>query len=220
MTDDRRGDPPPIPNPRVRPGANPAPPTDPKRPSNGTAAACLAAAAACAALTAGYEGFVAKAKPDPIGISTGCFGERVDQSDLDPSRIYTRSECTDRLRARLAKEYAPKLLEPKCLPELAAPERKHEFAAMLDTAYNAGPAAICRSPMARQFKINDWAAGCAALRNFYTGSVTARPVKGAMDSRRISSGPNKGKWFNRFRGLVNRRAFFAELCMKPEEGRS
>jgi lysozyme len=179
-----------------------------------TGAAVAAACLVCAPLTAGFEGFVPKAKPDPIGISTGCFGERVDMSDLDPDRIYTRSECTDRLRARLAQEYAPPIA--KCLPALTLPERKHEFAAMIDSSYNSGPVAVCNSPMARSFLANQWTAGCNSLRSFYVGSVTKQPTSGAMDSRLITSGKNKGKYFNRYRGLVKRRASFAKLCLTPE----
>jgi lysozyme len=174
------------------------------------AAACLV----CAPLTAQFEGFVPKAEPDPIGIPTGCFGERVDQSDLDPSRIYTRSECTDRLRARMAKEYAPQIAA--CVPELAEPERRNEFAAMIDTSYSAGPVRVCRSPVADSFRAHQWAAGCSSLRSYFTGSVTAQPVRGAMTSRLITSGANKGRYFNQFRGLVRRRAAFADLCSRPE----
>lgn len=187
-----------------------------QRRRTGAAVAIAAACAVCAPFTGGFEGFVPKAKPDPIGIETGCFGERVDQSDLDPSRIYTRSECTDRLRGRLAREYAPKIIAPACLPQLAAPDRRNEFAAMLDTSYNAGPAAICASPMAAHFRAGDWVGGCSSLKGFYVGSVTKRPAGGALDSRLITSGKNRGKYFNRFRGLVTRRAFFAKLCATPE----
>jgi lysozyme len=177
----------------------------------------LAACVVCAPLTAAREGFVAKAKPDPIGIKTGCYGERVDQSDLDPSRIYSRGECMDRLRKRLAADYAPKIAH--CLPQLLSADRRNEFAALIDTSFNAGPGAVCSSPMAADIKAGKWAAACAAIASFRVGSVTARPAKGAMDSRRITSGPNKGKWFNRFRGLVDRRAFFAGFCMRPEAAR-
>jgi lysozyme len=174
----------------------------------------LAACVVCAPLTAGREGFIAKAEPDPIGIPTGCYGERVDQSDLDPSKIYTRGECMERLRIRLANDYAPKIAA--CRPELLEADRRNEFAALIDTSFNAGPVAVCNSPMAANIKAGKWAAACEAIKSFRVGSVTARPVRGAMESRRITSGPNKGKWFNKFRGLVDRRAFFAGFCMKPE----
>jgi GH24 family phage-related lysozyme (muramidase) len=161
-----------------------------------------------------FEGYVPKAKPDPIGIETGCYGERVDQSNLDPSRIYSRDECMARLRKRLAAEYAPKIVN--CLPALTAPDRKNEFVALLDTSFNSGPYAICHSPMAASIKANRWPAACAALKTFRVGSVTKRPAKGAMKVRLITSGPDKGKYFNTFRGLVERRAFFSNFCMTAE----
>jgi GH24 family phage-related lysozyme (muramidase) len=177
-------------------------------------AACASAAVVCAPLTGQFEGYVPKAKSDPVGIKTGCYGERVDQSDLDPSRIYSRGECMERLRKRLAGEYAPKIAA--CLPQLVEPNRHNEFVALLDTSFNGGPPAVCRSPMAIAIKADNWAAACDAIRTYRVGSVTARPVKGARAVRLIASGPNKGKYFNTFGGLVDRRAFFASFCMKPE----
>lgn len=194
--------------------ADQRPPTPALSKKQKTAAAIVAACVVCAPLTAPREGFVPKAKPDPIGISTGCFGERVDQSDLDPSRIYSRDECMVRLRQRLERDYAPKIAA--CLPELTAPDRRNEFASLLDTSFNAGPVAVCSSPMAADIHAHQWPAACSAIATFHVGSVTKRPVKGAMDSRLITRGPSRGKWFNRFRGLVDRRAFFAGFCMKPE----
>jgi lysozyme len=179
-----------------------------------TTAAIVAACIVCVPITASFEGFVPKAKPDPIGIETGCFGERVDQSDLDPSRIYTRSECTDRLRARLMKEYAPQIA--KCLPQLIPPERRNEFAAMIDASFNGGPGAVCSSAMAQDIRVGQWDAGAQAYKSFRIGSVTVSPVRGAMSVRRITSGPNKGRYFNTFRGLVNRRLTFAKLWVTPE----
>jgi lysozyme len=178
------------------------------------AAAIISACVVCAPITASFEGFVPKARPDPVGILTGCNGERVDQSDLDPSRVYTRSECMDRLRARLAKEYAPKIAA--CLPQLTVPQRKNEFAAMIDASYNGGPGAVCSSSMAADIKADQWEAARQAYKGFRVGSVTARPVRGAMSVRLIVKGPNKGKYFNTFRGLVSRRAAFAKLWATPE----
>lgn len=156
-------------------------------------AACAAAAVVCAPLTGSFEGFVPKAKPDPVGISTGCFGERVDQSDLDPSRIYTRSECTDRLRYRLAHEYGPKLAA--CLPELTEPKRIKIFAAFLDASYNAGPVAVCNSRMARSVHAGQLGAACDGFFGWY---ATARDRR---TGQRI-----------RLRGLELRRQKEAALC--------
>jgi lysozyme len=198
------------------PAAPQQPPVDRSHEKSGAgvAAAIAAACLVCVPITARIEHYVPKAKPDPVGILTGCFGERVDMSDLDPSRIYTRSECADRLRKHLEAEYAPKVAA--CLPQLTAPDRKNEFAAMIDASYNGGPAGVCSSAMARLIKANQWEAARQEYKGFRIGSVTPKPVKGAMAVRLITSGPNKGKYFNTFRGLVNRRAEFAEVWKLPE----
>jgi lysozyme len=196
------------------PPAQPGQPPKPIDRSNeksgaGVAAAIAAICLLCAPLTASFEGKSNKPYLDPVKIPTVCYGET--QVEM---RVYSDDECGRMLRRALAKRYAPKILA--CLPQLAAQDRRNEAVAMLDSSYNAGPAAVCGSPMARQIRAGQWAAACSSLRSFHVGSVTARPLRGAASSRRITSGPNKGKWFNTFRGLVGRRAFFADLCMKPE----
>lgn len=178
-----------------------------------TAAAIAAACLVCAPLTATFEGFASKMYKDPVGIPTYCYGETENVSK-DPNRIYGKSECMQLLRKRMVEDYAPRIAA--CLPQLTEPERKHEFAALIDTSYNAGWAAICRSPMAAQVKAGNWPGVCAAIRTYRVGSVTKAPVRGAMSVRKIATGPNKGKYFNTFRGLVTRRNVFADLCLRPE----
>lgn len=162
-----------------------------KRPSPGTVVvACSAAAAACIALTQGSEGFVSKAKPDPVGIPTGCFGET---EDIDLGRIYSRDECVVKLRRRLATSYAPKIAA--CLPAVTEERRVNVFAALLDAAYNAGPVTVCNSRMARSIRADDWSAGC---NGFYGWFTTARDRR---TGRRVQ-----------FKGLVVRREKEAALC--------
>lgn len=129
-------------------------------------AACAAAALFVAPVTAGQEGFVPRARPDPAHIPTYCYGET---EHVDPVRIYSRGECMELLRQRLARDYAPKILA--CLPDLADPRRKPVFAAMIDAGYNAGPKAVCSSPMAAKVRARDYAAACNAFVGWY---VTAR----------------------------------------------
>jgi lysozyme len=157
-------------------------------------AVCTAAAGACVQLTASSEGFLSKAKPDPAGIPTGCYGERVDQSDLDPNRVYSASECAARLRNRLAREYAPKILA--CLPQVADDRRVAVFGALLDAAYNAGPGAVCGSRMARSIKAGDWKGAC---NGFYGWRSIAHDRKGRV---------------LHLKGLETRRANEAKLCMR------
>jgi lysozyme len=45
------------------------------------------------------------------------------------------------------------------------------MAALLDAAYNAGPAAVCRSPMVARINAGDLRAGCDAFRGWYVRSA-------------------------------------------------
>jgi lysozyme len=150
------------------------------------------AVAIAAAFAEPREGMVAKARPDPAGIPTYCFGET---EKVDPSRIYTRSECSVLLRKRLALDYAPKILA--CLPQLERSDRVNAFGAFLDASYNAGPVAVCQSRMAAAVRADNLAAACAGFRGWY---VTARDRR---TGKRIL-----------LNGLVSRREGEAALCGK------
>lgn len=188
----------------------PEPPIDRSHEKSGAgvAAAIAAVCLVCAPLTARFEGKRNAPYRDAAGIPTVCYGET-----QVAMRVYSDDECGRMLRAALAKRYAPKILA--CWPELARPERRNAAVAMLDSSYNAGPAAICSSPMHALARAGDWPAACARLRSFHVGAITDRPIRGARSVRRITQGPNKGRYFNTLGGLVDRRAFFAAFCMKP-----
>lgn len=169
------------------------PPAPQPAPSRAGIAAAIAAACACATpLIMASEGLRTKPYLDPVKIPTVCYGET-----NVPMRVYTKDECGALLRRQLAHRYAPKVLA--CVPELARPERMHEFAAMIDSSYNAGPAAVCKSRMARHFRAGRWAAGCRSFEGWYT---TARDRR---TGQRIQ-----------LRGLVIRRKEAARLCLRPE----
>lgn len=149
----------------------------------------MAIAAACAIvlpLTAVSEGLRTKPYRDPgnPNLWTVCYGETERQM-----RTYTAEECGVLLRARQAKDYAPKVLD--CVPAFIDPKRRNAFAASIDAAYNAGTTAFCRSRMARSFNMGRWTEGCNGFEGWY---VTAR-----------------GK---RLPGLVKRRAAERALCLK------
>lgn len=161
--------------------------------SKSAIAACIAAACAVAVpYIMQSEGLRTRPYKDPVGIPTVCFGET-----NVPMRVYTRDECGALLRRQLARRYAPKVLA--CLPQLSAPNRRNEFAAMIDSSYNAGPAAVCKSRMARHIRNGDWYAACVSLDGWY---VTARDRR---TGQRI-----------RLRGLVKRRIEMKHLCLRPE----
>lgn len=165
-----------------------------KQPANkGAIAACIAAACACATpLIMQSEGLRTKPYLDPVKIPTVCYGETNVEM-----RVYTKDECGQLLRRQLARKYAPKVLA--CLPQLSVPERKHEFAALIDSSYNAGPVAVCKSRMAVHIRAGNWSAACHSLEGWY---VTARDRR---TGQRI-----------KLRGLVLRREEAARLCLKPE----
>jgi lysozyme len=159
----------------------------------GWAAAIAAACVVCLPLTAAKEGLELKPYKDPAAIVTWCYGETQGK----PLAVYTKDQCGAMLRERMGRDYAPKVLA--CLPGLAAPNRRHEFAALIDAAYNAGPVAVCRSPMVQHMRAGNWIAGCRAFDGWYT---TARNRKTGVRVR--------------LRGLVIRRADERDLCLKPE----
>lgn len=169
-------------------------PPEQRAPANkGAIAAAIAAACAGAIpLIMASEGLRTRPYLDPVKIPTVCYGET--QVEM---RAYTRNECGQLLRRQLARKYAPRVLA--CLPQLAAPERRHEFAAMIDSSYNAGPAAVCRSRMARHIRAGNWRAACNSLEGWY---VTAR-------DRRTGAR-------NAYPGLVKRRLEAKRLCLRPE----
>lgn len=164
-----------------------------RKPSKSAIAACIAAACVVATpLIMASEGLRTRPYLDPVKIPTVCYGET--QVEM---RVYTRDECGTLLRKQLARKYAPKVLE--CLPQLAAPNRKHEFAALIDSSYNAGWAAVCKSRMAEHIRAGRWTAACNSLEGWY---VTAR------DRR---TGVRKT-----YPGLVKRRIEAKHLCLRPE----
>jgi lysozyme len=179
----------------------PAPAPEPKKPlttKQKTTRAGIAIAAACATavpLTQTKEGLALKPYKDPAAIVTWCYGE----TDGKPLAIYTKSQCGDMLRERMGRDYAPKLLAPSCLPQLIDPARRNEFAALIDASYNAGPVAVCKSPMVIRMRADDWVAGCKAFEGWYT---TAR---NRQTGQRIQ-----------LRGLVIRRQDEMRLCLRPE----
>ena len=160
---------------------------------NAAAPAIIAAAVLVAApLATQFEGYRGKAYLDPAHILTVCYGET---EGVDPSRIYSQDECATKLRARLAKDYAPRLAQ--CLPQLVDRRRVNVFGALLDASYNAGWAAVCRSRMAVAIKAGDWRQACLLIDGWY---VTARDRRSGA---RIA-----------LPGLVTRRKKERDVCLR------
>lgn len=169
------------------------------------AAAIAAAVAVAAPIAQRFEGYSGKAYLDPARILTQCYGET---QDVDPSRIYSKDACAAKLRKRLAADYAPPIIA--CVPSFA--DHPAAFGAALDAAYNAGPTAVCHSPMARAFNRGDYKAGCLAFLHWYDSTTySGKPLTAA---RMRASGWRlvRGRWVKQLPGLVNRRKREAGVC--------
>jgi lysozyme len=95
-------------------------------------------------LAAKWEGYSPTVYKDSAGIPTYCYGE-TEMLRHDPAHIYAKTECMALLRSRMQRDYAPKIAA--CLPEIVG--NRFVFGALIDASYNAGPIAVCRSPMAQ-----------------------------------------------------------------------
>lgn len=154
-------------------------------------AAIAAAVLIAAPLAMKFEGYRSKVYRDPAHILTYCYGET--QGPIDPARIYSKDECATKLRARMAKDYAPKIAQ--CLPAVATVEKKYIFGALLDASYNAGPDAVCKSRMARAIKAGQWSLACDGFNNWYTSALNRKTGVRVV-----------------FKGLVLRRSAEAQVC--------
>lgn len=156
-------------------------------------AAIAAAVAVAAPLTMSHEGYRGKVYLDPAKIATQCFGET---QDIDPSRIYSKEQCATKLRARMAKDYAPALVE--CMPGLAGEEWKrftNVYGAMLDASYNTGPSPVCKR-FALTFNTGRYWEACNLFPGWYT--TAKNRVTGVR---------------REFPGLVRRRKEEKALCL-------
>lgn len=179
--------------------------------NNGAAAftaLCAAAAAACLGLTAHSEGKRLKPYRDPANIVSWCYGETAGK----PKATYTDAECAALLRNRLAASFAPKVA--KCLPQLADKKRIKVFGAFLDAAYNAGPGAVCASPMAAAVRKGDLPLACAAFRPWFVTAHYRGKPEPASAMRRAGWVWTGSYWRKTLPGLVTRRRNESTLCME------
>lgn len=157
-------------------------------------AAILAAVAVAVPLAQDHEGYRGKAYLDPVKVLTQCYGET---RDVDPSRIYSKGECAAKLRTRMARDYAPALVQ--CMPGLAGADWKRHtnvFGAMLDASYNTGPAPVCKrfGPLVNAGRYWD---ACQLFPGWYT--TAKNRVTGVRKE---------------YPGLVRRRRDEKALCLK------
>ncbi|MDR2075625.1 MAG: lysozyme [Desulfovibrio sp.] len=148
-----------------------------------TLAAVVGAAAAAILLATvpEYEGEVLTTYIDPVGIATVCYGD-TDPTMAFPGAAYTREECLRSLERQLIAHAEPVLA---CTPGLEG--HPHQLAAAVSLAYNIGPAAYCKSTVARRFNAGDWPGACSAFAMWTRagGKVLPGLVRRRADERRI-----------------------------------
>jgi lysozyme len=123
--------------------------------------------ACCIAFTPIWEGMDSVAKVDTIGTGhpvTYCYGQTDEFGKVKVGTRFTKKECD----AKLA-ESLPKYLEPLqgCV-HVPLPDKT--MASLLDAAYNAGPAAVCKSQMVALMNAGHLNAGCRAFDGWYVRS--------------------------------------------------
>jgi lysozyme len=135
--------------------------------------------ACCVAFTPQWEGMDKIARRDRIGTGhpiTYCYGQTDEFGQVRVGTRFTKKECDAKLAESLPK-YLVKL--DACL-EVSLPDKTK--AALLDAAYNAGPAAVCRSPMVARMNRGDLRGGCYAFQGWYVRS--AGQVRRGLIARR------------------------------------
>jgi lysozyme len=130
-------------------------------------AGSLAVISAAASILVIWEGTDLVAKKDMIGTGhpmTYCHGQTDEFGKVKAGQRFTPAQCKDLLAKSL-----PKYLTPlQACVKVELPVKT--MAALLDAAYNAGPAAVCRSPMVAKMNAGNIEAGCRAFKGWYIRS--------------------------------------------------
>lgn len=94
-----------------------------------------------------YEGCRLEAYRDIVGIWTIGYG---DTANVQPGMVITQAEAEERLRNRLARDFAPSVRQ--CL---TCSPTQYQFDAMVCLAYNIGTIAFANSTLVRLFNVGD-----------------------------------------------------------------
>jgi lysozyme len=115
----------------------------------------------------GWEGMDPVAKRDMIGTGhpiTYCNGLTSVDGDVKVGQRFTKQECEQRLALAL-----PKYLNA-LNKRITAPIPKKSASSLLDASFNAGSAAVGRSPMLAKMNTGDIRGGCNAFTGWYVRS--------------------------------------------------
>lgn len=134
----------------------------------------------------GWEGMDKVAKRDMIGTGhpiTYCYGQTDEFGAVKVGTRFTKQQCDEKLAQSL-----PKYLD-KTGPCVRVPVPIKTMASLLDASYNAGPAAVCKSPMVAKINAGDIRGGCEAFRGWYVRS--AGQVRKGLVARRSGIGDGR-----------------------------
>jgi len=149
-------------------------------------AGSAAVIAATVAFLPNWEGMDKVAKKDMIGTGhpiTYCYGQTDEFGEVKVGTRFTKTECD----AKLA-ESLPFYLE-KIQPCIKVALPAKTMASLLDAAYNAGSAAVCRSPMVAKMNAGDLRGGCNAFTGWYVRSDGQ--VRRGLQARRSGIGDGR-----------------------------
>lgn len=152
----------------------------------GLGAGSAAVIAATVAFLPNWEGMDKIARRDVIGTGhpiTYCYGQTDEFGDVKVGTRFTKQECDEKLAESLPVYLAA--IE-KCI-KVSLPVKTK--AALLDAAYNAGPAAVCRSPMVARMNAGDLRGGCNAFMGWYVRS--AGQIRKGLIARRSGIGDGR-----------------------------
>jgi lysozyme len=127
-----------------------------------------------------WEGTDRVAKRDMIGTGhplTWCHGATsADDKAVRAGQRFTPAQCDTQLAKDLPKYLTPLQV---CIHAVLPVKT---MGALLDAAYNAGPTAVCKSPMVAHMNAGNLSAGCAAFTGWYV-RASGRVVQGLINRR-------------------------------------
>jgi lysozyme len=133
-----------------------------------------------------WEGRDEVAKKDMIGTGhpiTYCYGQTDEFGKVAVGTRFTKKECD----AKLAESLPFYLEKIQVCIKVALPAKT--TASLLDAAYNAGSAAVCRSPMVAKMNAGDLRGGCNAFAGWYVRSDGQ--VRRGLQARRSGIGDGR-----------------------------
>jgi lysozyme len=126
-----------------------------------------------------WEGLATTAEVDTIGTGhpiTYCYGMTSEAGPVQVGQKFTPKQCSDLLAKTLPKYWDD--IEP-CV-HVPLPDKPK--AALISAAYNAGPGAVCRSPMLAKMNAGDIKGGCEAFSGWYV-RASGRVIQGLVNRR-------------------------------------